>query len=38
MLRELVKWDYELRMPAQTGDMVARGVEVAMAHPRGPVY
>src|SRR6202162_4504485 len=38
MLRELVKWDYELRVPAQVGDMVARGVEVAMAHPRGPVY
>ena len=38
MLRELVKWDYELRMPTQVGDMVSRGVEVAMAHPRGPVY
>jgi acetolactate synthase-1/2/3 large subunit len=38
MVRELVKWDYELRMPAQVGDMVARSVEVAMAHPRGPVY
>jgi len=38
MVRELVKWDYELRVPAQTGDVVARGVEVAMAHPRGPVY
>jgi acetolactate synthase-1/2/3 large subunit len=38
MVRELVKWDYELRVPAQVGDMVARGVEVAMAHPRGPVY
>ena len=38
MVRELVKWDYELRVPAQTGDAVARGVEVAMAHPRGPVY
>ena len=38
MLRELVKWDYELRVPAQTGDVVARAVEVAMAHPRGPVY
>ena len=25
-------------MPSQIGDMVARGVEVAMAHPRGPVY
>jgi acetolactate synthase-1/2/3 large subunit len=38
MLRELVKWDYELRQPNQIGDMVARGVEVAMAHPRGPIY
>lgn len=38
MVRELVKWDYELRVPGQIGDMVARGVEVAMAHPRGPVY
>jgi acetolactate synthase-1/2/3 large subunit len=38
MLRELVKWDYELRMPAQIGDVVARAVEVAMARPRGPVY
>ena len=38
MVRELVKWDYELRVPTQVGDMVARGVEVAMAHPRGPVY
>jgi acetolactate synthase I/II/III large subunit len=38
MLRELVKWDYELRQPGQIGDVVARSVEVAMAHPRGPVY
>jgi acetolactate synthase-1/2/3 large subunit len=38
MLRELVKWDYELRNAGQVGDVVARGVEVAMAHPRGPVY
>jgi len=38
MVRELVKWDYELRVPSQIGDVVARGVEVAMAHPRGPVY
>ena len=29
MVRELVKWDYELRMPAQVGEAVARGVEVA---------
>ena len=38
MLRELVKWDYELRMPGQVGDVVARAVEVSMAHPRGPTY
>ncbi|HZT26361.1 MAG TPA: thiamine pyrophosphate-requiring protein [Pseudolabrys sp.] len=38
MLRELVKWDYELRQPAQAVDVVARAFEVAMAHPRGPVY
>jgi acetolactate synthase-1/2/3 large subunit len=38
MVRELVKGDYELRQPDQTGDLVARAVEVAMAHPRGPVY
>ena len=38
MVRELVKWDYELRMPNQTGDVVARAVEVATAHPSGPVY
>ena len=38
MLRELVKWDYELRVAGQVTDMVARATEVAMAHPRGPVY
>jgi acetolactate synthase-1/2/3 large subunit len=38
MVREMVKWDYELRVPAQVGDVVARAVEVSMAHPRGPIY
>ncbi len=38
MVRELVKWDYELRQPGQVGDVVSRAVEVAMACPRGPVY
>jgi acetolactate synthase-1/2/3 large subunit len=38
MLREAVKWDYELRVPAQIGDVVSRAVEVAMSSPRGPVY
>src|SRR2546423_11745992 len=38
MVREIVKWDYELRMPAQIADVVARAHEVAMTVPRGPVY
>jgi acetolactate synthase-1/2/3 large subunit len=38
MVRELVKWDYELRQANQIGDVVSRSVEVAMAQPRGPVY
>jgi acetolactate synthase-1/2/3 large subunit len=38
MVREFVKWDYELRMPGQIGDMVSRAVEIAMSSPRGPVY
>src|SRR5207237_8490356 len=38
MLREIVKWDYELREPAQIRHMVARAFEVAMTSPRGPVY
>ena len=38
MVREQVKWDYELRMPNQIGDVISRAVEVTMASPRGPVY
>lgn len=38
MLREMVKWDYELRYPDQVGDMVGRALEVSMTYPRGPVY
>ncbi len=38
MVREMVKWDYELRVPNQVGDVVSRAVEVSMARPRGPVY
>jgi acetolactate synthase-1/2/3 large subunit len=38
LVREAVKWDYELRVPAQIGDVVSRAVEVSMSHPRGPVY
>jgi acetolactate synthase I/II/III large subunit len=38
MVREFVKWDYELRNPAQVSDVIARAVEAAMTAPRGPVY
>jgi acetolactate synthase-1/2/3 large subunit len=38
MLREAIKWDYELRTPGQIGDVVSRAYEVAMSSPRGPVY
>src|SRR5256885_2433254 len=38
MVREIVKWDYELRVPGQVADVVARAHEVAMTVPRGPVY
>jgi acetolactate synthase-1/2/3 large subunit len=38
MLREIVKWDYELRYPEQAADAVRRAVEIAMTPPRGPVY
>jgi acetolactate synthase-1/2/3 large subunit len=38
MLREYVKWDYELRQPAQIEAVVDRALELAMAEPRGPVY
>jgi acetolactate synthase-1/2/3 large subunit len=38
MLREYVKWDYELRQAAQLEAVVDRALELAMAEPRGPVY
>jgi acetolactate synthase-1/2/3 large subunit len=38
MLREYVKWDYELRMPMQLESVVDRALELMLAEPRGPVY
>ncbi|NML44265.1 thiamine pyrophosphate-requiring protein [Ramlibacter sp. G-1-2-2] len=37
MLRELVKWDYELRDGSNVHQLVDRALAIAMAHPRGPV-
>lgn len=38
MVREIVKWEYELKLPDQVDEVLARAFEVAMAPPRGPVY
>jgi acetolactate synthase-1/2/3 large subunit len=38
MLREYVKWDYELRYGDQVAAIVDRALAIAMAEPRGPVY
>ena len=38
MVREYVKWDYELRNLFQLEDAVDRALEIAMAEPRCPVY
>ena len=38
MLRELVKWDYELRNGAQVTSVVDRALELARSEPCGPVY
>ncbi|KGH28009.1 thiamine pyrophosphate-requiring protein [Comamonas testosteroni] len=38
MVRELVKWDYELRDGMQVADVVDRALGVATTEPRGPVY
>ncbi|MBV9051802.1 MAG: thiamine pyrophosphate-requiring protein [Hyphomicrobiales bacterium] len=38
MLRELVKWDYELRNGAQVETVVDRALAIAASEPAGPVY
>ena len=38
MLREYVKWDYELRLPSQLEAVVDRAFELMLSEPRGPVY
>jgi len=38
LVREFVKWEYELRTPEQAADAVARAMELMLASPRGPAY
>jgi acetolactate synthase I/II/III large subunit len=38
MLREIVKWEYELRNGQQLETVIDRALSVATSQPRGPVY
>jgi len=38
ILREYVKWDYELRTPSQFEAVVDRALTMSMSKPTGPVY
>ncbi len=38
MLREHVKWDYELRTDQPVDTIIGRALDISMSEPRGPVY
>ena len=38
MLREFMKWDYELRHPEQVETVLDRALAIACSEPQGPVY
>ena len=38
IVRNFVKWDYELRRPDQVGEVVSRAFQIAISDPPGPVY
>jgi acetolactate synthase I/II/III large subunit len=38
MVRDLVKWEYELRDPAQVELVVDRALAISQSSPQGPVY
>jgi acetolactate synthase-1/2/3 large subunit len=38
VVREFVKWDYEVRTNQNLGAVVTRAHKIAMSEPRGPVY
>ena len=38
LVRETVKWDYEIKLPEQVVPAVDRAVSLAMSEPKGPVY
>ncbi|MEM1937618.1 MAG: thiamine pyrophosphate-requiring protein [Candidatus Caldarchaeum sp.] len=38
LLREFVKWDYEVRFPQQVPEVVLRAWRICLTEPQGPVY
>lgn len=38
LVREAVKWDYELRFPEQIAEILDRGHAIANSTPKGPIY
>lgn len=38
LVREAVKWSYELRYAENAADLVSRGAAIAMSEPKGSVY
>ncbi|MGX1306822.1 acetolactate synthase-1/2/3 large subunit [Amorphus suaedae] len=38
MVREFVKWDYELRYPEHAASAVDRALAISMSEPKGPIY
>lgn len=38
IVRNYVKWDYEVRRPEQMREVVARGFQIAASDPAGPAY
>jgi acetolactate synthase-1/2/3 large subunit len=38
LVREFVKWDYELRTNRNLAAVISRAFKIAMSEPRGPVY
>ncbi|TYC53015.1 thiamine pyrophosphate-requiring protein [Rhodobacterales bacterium] len=38
LVREVTKWDYELRFPEQVSELFDRGWAIANSTPKGPVY
>jgi acetolactate synthase-1/2/3 large subunit len=38
IVRNFVKWDYELRRSEQVGEVIARAFQIAASDPPGPVY